>query len=461
MSESTTMDDLSGVKHLSKTGGARRWSLVIMASSLDGAVGRLLELGRTPHVLERVASDEDSDGLMSRRHATAWVEGGAVTVRDGAADGNAWKRSNNNTFVGNTALDDSDARLQAGDLVRTGKTLWMAVVNAAPAPSGSLLAGVSGALDDARVEIGLAVARTASRLKGRRRVSQALLVTGPRGSGKQVVAREAHRMLVAKLGHKNVPFRQVSAPSMGDGTAAADLFGVVDRYATDVKGRTGYFEQADGGVLLLDEIGNAPLTEQAKLLHVLQERTVTPLGGATARPFDCLVIAATNRDLNTDEFRADLRDRLGRFHVHLPPLDSRPEDIAVIAAQLAQGHGLEHPLPWDAVQALLNRQWPGNVRQLDVVMERLAALCGLHEVPPDAEMVERAAAVIERGQTSTEAAPKGSVSQRKRPSEAALVAALKAHDGNKTATARSFGKDRRQVLRWMSHYGLGDEDIDT
>jgi DNA-binding NtrC family response regulator len=300
------------------------------------------------------------------------------------------------------------------------------------------------------------------RLDRGNRVTHALLVTGPRGTGKQVVAREAHRLLVSKRAGHNVPFRPVSAPTLADGTVAADRFGVVDKYATDVKGRAGYFEQAHGGILLLDEVGDAPVAEQAKLLTVLQEREVVALGGTRAKPFECLVVAATNRDLSAlsadGGFRQDLLDRLGRFIVHLSPLDERPEDIPFVARDLLRRHGFESDLGYALVERLMARSWPGNVRELDALLERMVALA--HVAGQD----ELDVAILDRALASAGPRPSASAPGRAvsvpvltgpgRSSRDELRAALERCDWNKSEVGRLYGKAPRQITRWMEYLGL-------
>ncbi len=258
-----------------------------------------------------------------------------------------------------------------------------------------------------------------------------------------------------------VPFLQVIAPALADGTTAADLFGVVERYATGVKGRPGFFEQAHGGVLLIDEIGDTPPNEQAKLLTVLQEREVTPLGGEQARPFDCLIIAATNRDLPAavaaGTFRADLYDRLSRYSVDLAPLDDRPEDLPFIAPALLARHGLDRELDAESVERLLDRTWPGNVRQLDALIDRVVAVSLVDDRQTiDARVIEQAEAGLaetgERRPLPSHLVPRKSGSAR--PSADELRSALETDGWNKAAVARRYGKDPRQIRRWMAYLGI-------
>lgn len=451
------------------TRGRANWALVIIASPVTPAVGQLVELGAIPVTLGRFESGDLVDGRMSRHHAVAQVASSGntgVTVRDGGPAGDGWKDSANGTWVNGRMLDPGEElTLSHGETLLTGHTLWMVVKNPKACPEGSLLVGVSESLAHARDEIALVVTQVSVRLKRRERVTQSLLVTGPRGSGKQVVAREAHRLLSEWRAPTKVPFREVSAPSLADGTAAADLYGVVDRYATNVKARSGYFVQAEGGVLLLDEVGDTPMAEQAKLLNLLQERQVTPLGGKEPVPFNCLVVSATNKDLgelcSQEQFRDDLLDRLGRFSVHLAPLDERPEDIPFIANALAQKQGIRGTMQWEAVEALVKRRWAGSVRELDMVIERAIALTNLGDGEITAPIVQKAIEGIERPRRANTSQrikavepSMDTLSGRQRPPREELIERLIAADWNKAEVARSYGKHTRQITRWMNYMNI-------
>lgn len=460
--------------------------LVIVSSPIAAALGRIIDVDDV-FILKRVGDAHDEDDWMSREHATVRALDGKLFVRDGTTVGRGEvKRSANGTYVGDTLLGADEVEVQAGDVIRTGRTLWMVVRGPQGAAAGTLLVGCSEAVGRARDEIALVVRQVAMRLEQGKRVSQALLVTGPRGSGKQVVALEAHRQLSQLRkgvgGAGATPFVQVPAPALSDGTAAADLFGVVDKYATDVKARPGYFEMSQNGVLLFDEIGDAPPAEQAKLLNVLEERQVTRLGGRTPVSFDCLVVAATNRDLDamaeSDQFRSDLVDRLARFRVHLPPLAERTEDILPIAHALLARHGHTRPLAWDVALKLLRSPWPGNVRELDAFLERMLAIVHTQgSEGPDLDTFERAARVLRPratqpgnpGQTGpillaaasgagpttgTTTRPVGEPTRGQCPPREELEKKLVMAQWNKTEVGRMYGKDPRQITRWMEYLGI-------
>ncbi len=437
---------------------------MVAASPVRALIGTGQELTGAPVVIERTTLAGIEDRRMSRRHATVEKLGSnEVEVRDGADWDGEWKESANGTWIGDDEVL-TPTRVPVGGTFRTGHTLWMVVQNPGTMPENTLLHGISESVDRARDEIELVTSQVALRLDTHKRVTQALLVTGPRGTGKMIVAREAHRLLSEKRRGNEVPFRQVSAPTLSDGTVAADLFGVVSGYATDVKGRPGYFEQADGGILLLDEVGDTPAAEQAKLLTVLQEREVVPLGGRRATPFDCLVVAATNRDLSGlsagGQFRADLLDRLGRFVVHLPALDDRREDIPFVARELFRRHGYEGPLGYRVVLRLLERRWPGNIRELDALIERVTAVIQRERLDDlDIQTLDRVLEDHERRQPASQASSTPAVkpipaNSRGRPSRAELLQALEETGWNKSEVGRRYGKAPRQVTRWMEYLDI-------
>lgn len=455
-----------------------RLCLVAMTSPIESASGTILEVGDAPTVISRVTDPNDvdeCDDWMSREHATARLLRSRVVLRDGAAASDGWRSSANGTFVvtPGSGIDpaevpsDGEIALEAGQVVRTGRTLWMLVVNPAPSPPDSLLVGSSDALGQVRDELKLLAAEVMLRFERRKRVTQSLLVTGPRGSGKQVVANELHRLLVAQRGAGvPVPFVDIHAPALADGTGAADIFGVVDRYATDVKARPGYFERAHGGVVFIDEVADLPLAEQAKFLNLLEERRVTRLGGRAPFEFDCLVVAATNKDITKltrdGGFRPDLLDRLGRFHIDLAPLAARPEDILPLARTLLSRHAYPEPLDWEVALALLDHPWPGSVRDLDAFIERLVAVVrasGDRRI--DLAHVQRAMRASRSARSpGTGAAASdgaGSASNPKGsgvPERDELLRHLVDSGWNKSAVARTYGKHPRQITRWMQYLDI-------
>ena len=208
-----------------------------------------------------------------------------------------------------------------------------------------------------------------------------ILVVGETGTGKEVIAREIH----AHGRRKTEPFVAVNCAAIPEALLESELFGhVKGAFTGAVRDRPGRFAAADGGTLLLDEIGDLPLDLQSKLLRVLQESTFEPVGGDRTVRADVRVLAATHVDLPAaiaaGRFREDLYYRLAVFPVTLPPLRDRLDDLPELAAELlvdvaarAGRRGLS--LGADAIDRLAEHGWPGNVRELANVLERAAILC--------------------------------------------------------------------------------------
>lgn len=202
-----------------------------------------------------------------------------------------------------------------------------------------------------------------------------VLVNGPTGTGKEVLARTIHR--ASPRAEK--PFIAINCAALPETMLEAMLFGHQKGAFTGASsGGDGFFRAADGGTLLLDEIAEMPLGLQAKLLRVLQEREVIPIGATQAIPVDVRIIACANRDLAEEvaagRFRADLYYRLSVFPLTTRPLAERPQDIpALTAAMILRHAGTRQSIPWpdaSAVDMLMAHDWPGNVRELENVIQR-------------------------------------------------------------------------------------------
>ncbi|MBS0478228.1 MAG: sigma 54-interacting transcriptional regulator [Proteobacteria bacterium] len=202
-----------------------------------------------------------------------------------------------------------------------------------------------------------------------------VLVNGPTGTGKEVLARAIHRASP----RADKPFIAINCAALPETMLEAMLFGHQKGAFTGASsGGDGFFRAADGGTLLLDEIAEMPLGLQAKLLRVLQEREVIPIGATQAIPVDVRIIACANRDLAEEvaagRFRADLYYRLSVFPLTTRPLAERPQDIpALTAAMILRHAGTRQSIPWPdagAVEMLMAHDWPGNVRELENVIQR-------------------------------------------------------------------------------------------
>jgi Nif-specific regulatory protein len=211
------------------------------------------------------------------------------------------------------------------------------------------------------------------------RVPTDILIQGETGTGKELVAKTIHY----NSSRKNRPFMSVSCVALPETLIEAELFGIEDHVATGVRARKGIFEQAEGGSVLLDEIGDMPLELQARLLRVLQEREFTRVGGRKTIPMDVRVIAATNADLQDrvreGRFREDLYFRVKRLVIDLPPLRDRKSDIPVLAKFFLDNYCAEikrsvPKLSPELLEVIGRSSWPGNVRELEHYMESLLVL---------------------------------------------------------------------------------------
>jgi two-component system response regulator AtoC len=278
-----------------------------------------------------------------------------------------------------------------------------------------------------------------------------VLITGESGTGKELVAKALHALSPRSA----QPFVAVNCAAMPAPLLESELFGHVRGAFTDAKSsRQGLFVQARGGTIFLDEIGEMPIEMQAKLLRVLQERKVRPVGDDTEVPFEARVIAATNRCLETEieakRFREDLFYRINVVAIPVPPLRERADDILTLAQSFLKrcaartGKAVEG-ISGPAARMLLNYDWPGNVRELENCMERAVALCRFNELNVD----DLPAKVQEHGDSTTVIAVDS-------PQELITIAemerryvrrVLEAVGGNKTHAARLLGIDRRSLYR--------------
>jgi transcriptional regulator with GAF, ATPase, and Fis domain len=221
-----------------------------------------------------------------------------------------------------------------------------------------------------------------------RRVAESnssVLITGESGTGKELVARTLHfnGARAAK------PFIPVNCTAFPEGLIESELFGHVrGAFTGAVSTKRGLFEEADGGTLFLDEIGDMSLGMQSKLLRVLQDRQIRPVGGNQNRPVDVRIITATNRDLKIDvesgRFRKDLYYRLNVIPIHIPPLRERPDDIPLLAEAFLRKHGggRSYTLSSASLSRLKRCSWEGNARELENVIERAVAFSKSDRLEP-------------------------------------------------------------------------------
>ena len=209
-----------------------------------------------------------------------------------------------------------------------------------------------------------------------------VLITGENGTGKELVARQLHDLSARSSG----PFIEVNCAAIPSELIESQLFGhEKGAFTSAIKQRKGDFELADGGTLFLDEIGDMSLSAQAKVLRALQENKITRVGSEKEIPVDVRILAATNKNLKTEiekgNFREDLYHRLSVIVIQVPPLRERKDDIPLLVGNfleiIAQDMGKPVPnLEPEAVEALKQYQWTGNIRELRNIVERLVILCG-------------------------------------------------------------------------------------
>jgi len=277
-----------------------------------------------------------------------------------------------------------------------------------------------------------------------------VLITGEHGTGKEVVARTLHA-LSARASRSLVA---VNTGAIPDGVFESELFGHVKGAFTDARtDRIGRFELADGGTIFLDEIGNVPLRQQAKLLRVLESGEVERVGSSRSRRVNVRVLSATNTDLpaacQAGQFREDLLFRLNTVEVRVPPLRERREDIALLGAHFLARYAARYRRPVQTfdpatLQAMMQYSWPGNVRELEHTIERAVLMSRTAEIQPaDLSLSSPRAQTQNLEDLSLEAV------------EAVLVRkALQRFQGNVSQAAEALGLSRGALYRRMEKYGL-------
>ena len=284
-----------------------------------------------------------------------------------------------------------------------------------------------------------------------------VLIQGESGTGKEVIARYIHALSARDDG----PFLSINCGALPESLLESELFGhVKGSFTGAVKDKAGLFTAAAKGTFFLDEIGETTPSTQVKLLRVLQQREVIPVGGTEAVPIDTRVVAATNRDLEEEikrgAFRSDLFYRLNVFALHLPPLRARREDIPLLVEtflhRAAEQRGEEpKQLGESAAEAMLAYPWPGNVRELENALERAVILSPGATIDVAAlpeRITERRAEPLVTDRTPT-ANPTLDVIER-----AYILWVLQGEGGNKSRAAEVLGIDPSTLYRKLSRYGV-------
>ena len=401
---------------------------------------------------------------VSRRHAQVWWDvAGHHAVRDAG--------SRHGTLLASSVIGQQPRALADGDLLRLGDVFVvyeLVVDEDGDGVDRDMLPGASPA-----------VARLRARVARAAPDPSPALVTGDTGVGKEWVARELHR-----LSRRKGPLVAVNCATLTPDLVESQLFGHVRGAFTGATGDAeGLFRQADGGTLFLDEIGELPLALQPKLLRVVQDGVVQPVGSSKAVPVDVRLVAATNRELaasvEAGEFRRDLHARLAKWELRVPSLAARRGDLLDWVDRLWRAWHLErdevNPPPRftpGAAAAILGAPWLDNLRGLDRLVHELAgqglgtidtpelpdwlhaaeparALASPSGPPPEGAVVAPAAASTAPG-----------VARPPVPSREEFIAAWERLGGSVRAVARHFGRDRRQIYRWLEAHGLRAPDDD-
>ena len=284
-----------------------------------------------------------------------------------------------------------------------------------------------------------------------------VLVTGETGTGKELAARALHDRSRRRGG----PFVPINCAAVPATLLESELFGHARGAFTDARAtRTGILCQANGGTLFLDEIGELPLALQPKLLRVLQERKVRPVGGDAELPIDVRLVCATNCDLDTaveeKRFREDLYFRINVITVKLPPLRARGGDVLLLAQDFLERSAAKVDRPVtgiapEAAKLLMAYPWPGNVRELHNCIERAVALARYDQITvadlPDKVQHHRPAYVVVAGDDPSELISLEEMERRY------ILRVLEAVAGNKTLAAQILKMGRKTLYRKLEHYG--------
>lgn len=283
-----------------------------------------------------------------------------------------------------------------------------------------------------------------------------VLISGASGTGKEVLARYIHGLSDRNGG----PFISINCGALPENLLESELFGhVKGSFTGAVRDKQGLFVAAEAGTFFLDEVGEMTAATQVKLLRVLQEREVVPVGSTEPIPVDVRIIAATNRDLEEEirrgSFRSDLYYRLNVITLHLPPLNERREDIPILADHFltrfaARREKSPTRLSAEALSALQAYDWPGNVRELENALERAAVLSKDGEIPASA-LPARVTAEKQRPLVADTLPPNPTLEIIER---AYVLWVLQSEGGNKSRAAEVLGIDPSTLYRKLLRYGI-------
>ena len=388
---------------------------------------------------------------VSRVHAELVWERGGYTLRD--------LGSTNGTVIDGRKV--TEARLEPGQELRFGDAIFKFVDSQAEQYARYRIDGQCEkrlAAENAEFVGGYQLDRLASELARVGPSELTIMLLGESGTGKEVVAKDIHQ----RSGRSGA-FRAVNCAAIPANLIESELFGYKKgAFSGADRDKPGIIRSADGGTLLLDEIGDMPMAAQAKLLRVLQSREVFPVGANKPEPVDVRVVCATHRDLTLMQadnlFRPDLYARLNEYVLTLPALRERKEDVYLLFRAFLERHGRPELQPsFSFMTALVHYDWPYNVRELVSCAKRCVALAttlvlDTNHLPESIqeEMTDYASPAL--GSPSMANTAKGT------PSKEELHQLLLRHQGNVAAVGRELQKARMQVHRWLKKHELQLED---
>jgi transcriptional regulator with AAA-type ATPase domain len=436
-----TEDDVSIPEGLDRQSGRIRGLELVFSKGMDlGSRTRSFALSDRRVVIGRRPGPggiELADSRVSREHAEI--------VHDLKLDRHVVcdLESRNGTHVDGAKIGREP--LHHGSILRIGDSLFVYTDVVVPE-------GLSIPDDRGGVSVSRMIAEASADLAAPTALT--VLITGPTGSGKEVMAQRIHE----KSGRRG-PLVAVNCATFGRELIASELFGhEAGAFSGATSKRDGLFVTAEGGTLLLDEIGELPLEQQPALLRALQEKKVRPVGADYELEVDVRVVAATHQALDRlaarGAFRSDLHARLAGFVIELPGLLDRKEEIIPLFSKLIAPY--DKPLSTEAAEALLVYSWPQNVRELKHAAERARLLSQSTEriepsaLPPLLSSPRPASSKREKA-ASAEAEAAGEADGL---SKEELESLLRQHGGNVASIARVTGKHRQQIYRWLKRDGL-------
>jgi transcriptional regulator of acetoin/glycerol metabolism len=394
---------------------------------------------------------------VSRVHAELVRDRGSFVLRD--------LGSTNGTLVDGHLI--REARLEHGQEVRFGDAILKFIDSGVDSYQnyridGSMSPGATRLTPPGNLVGGYQLDRVGAELGRIAKSELSVMLLGESGTGKEVVARQLHEQSGRSGG-----FQAINCAAIPSNLLESELFGYKKgAFSGADRDKAGLITTAHRGTLLLDEIGDMPMTAQAKLLRVLQNKEVFPVGATHPETVDVRVVCATHRDLRRmqidNHFRPDLFARLNEYQLRLPPLRDRKEDILLLLRTFITRHGKHRLIPtFRFMTALLHYDWPYNVRELEACAKRCIALASgeLLDVehlpePVREDMNDYGTSIISAEVNGSNEAD----ADRTPPTETQLRELLKLHGGNIAAVGRDLGKARMQVHRWLRRYDITLDD---